>query len=456
MTKSKTFAGPCRPQALLLAALLGLSACNARATPPQVSVVSPPDATADRPSDVCRAAVQGAVRLEPIALAKALPPRRPAMGGDALAPFYDALAQTEARRAGEPLSIVVLGDSHTAGPYFAGRLRERFQERFGSAGPGAMPPGQAQRGYRNARVEIRQTGTWTGASSLRTTTPGPFGLALHRLRSDEPGSTITATAQEPAGFEKLEASVVRFPDAGAVRVLADGCPLATIATAGGGGASRLVASLPPHTVEVALETVDGPVELLGWRLTRGRGAVLESHGVNGAQMSMLGNLDPEILAGELRSRDPALIIVAFGTNEAFSTDLTEQRYRASLEERLGQLRRAAPRAAVLVVGPPDSAIAARPAPGRKGRRPAGCGWGEPPNLAMVKSVQRRVAHDLGLPYWDWSRLTKGACGVNAMARRDPPLAYRDRVHFTADGYAQAADALFRFLMDGYAKRRRVS
>lgn len=43
-----------------------------------------------------------------------------------------------------------------------------------------------------------------------------------------------------------------------------------------------------------------------------------------------------------------------------------------------------------------------------------------------------------------------------MTRRDPPLAQADHVHFTAEGYAQAAEQFARFLIDGYARRRKTS
>ena len=46
---------------------------------------------------------------------------------------------------------------------------------------------------------------------------------------------------------------------------------------------------------------------------------------------------------------------------------------------------------------------------------------------MVKTVLRQEAADLGVAYWDWSRLTRGPCGVDAMTRADPPLAQADHV-----------------------------
>ncbi|ROP84698.1 lysophospholipase L1-like esterase [Stella humosa] len=394
------------------------------------------------------------LRLEPLAPARPAA-ARPTYGREPLGSFYDALTMLERRQTSEPVSVLILGDSHMAGHFFAGRVREKLQARFGSAGPGAIPGRATHRAYRNPLAEVQQAGNWAGVNSLRPTTPGPFGLSFYRLRAEEAGSTLVAAATEPAGFDRLTASVVRLPDGGGLRVSANGCVLGSVATAGDGTVA-LVADLPRGTTEVSIETTGGPVELIGWRLTRGRGLLVENHGVNGAQLAMLSHVEPEILAAELRRRDPALIVLAFGTNEAFAADFSESRYRALVTERVDALRRAVPRASILIVGPPDSAVPSRaPAPAR-GRKPVGCRWQEPPSLAPVKAALRQAAAELGVAYWDWSKLTRGACGVDAMTKRTPPLAQADHVHFTADGYVEAADQFARFLTDGYARRRKTS
>ncbi len=375
-----------------------------------------------------------------------------------LGTFHEAMAQLASGRARRPVSVMLLGDSHSAAPLFAGRLRELFQERFGSAGPGNLPPGMAQQQYRSALVALSQSGLWNSYTARRSTTDGPFGLNMYRLRSEESGAFFTASSREVDGIDRMEITVVRSPSSGAVRLQVDGCvygPFAT--TLAQTQAQRMVAELFPGSRDIAVEAAGPNLELLGWSLWRNAaGVIFENHGVNGAEIAMLANLDPTVLAGELAHASPALIIVAFGTNEAFSNDWTEETYTAELVTRLRALRAAAPNTSILVVGPPDSAIRGRPAPppprSQPGQRPAqrtaNCGWREPPNLAMVKAVQRRVASQLGLAYWDWSRLTRGPCGMHALSVRQPPLVQPDHVHFTREGYAAAAEALFRFLMEG--------
>jgi len=396
-----------------------------------------------------------ALRYEPISAGAAQVRRVSQTHRSPLGAFHEAIAQLESGRARAPVSIMLLGDSHSAAPLFAGRLRELFGERFGSAGPGNLPPGMAQQQYRSALVSLGQSGLWNSYTARRATTDGPFGLNMYRLRAEESGAFFTASSRETDGFDRMEITLVRGPGTGAVRLQVDGCVYGPFATAlAQSQAQRMVAELYPGSRDIAVEAAGPNVEFLGWSLWRNApGVIFENHGVNGAEVAMLGNLEPSILAAELAHASPALIIVAFGTNEAFSNDWTQESYTAELTARLRGLRAAAPQASILVVGPPDSAVRGRPAPaprpppGQRAPRTAGCGWREPPNLAMVKAVQRRVASQLGLAYWDWSRLTRGPCGMHALSVRSPPLVQPDHVHFTREGYVAAAEALFRFLME---------
>src|SRR5260370_40257974 len=75
-------------------------------------------------------------------------------------------------------------------------------------------------------------------------------------------------------------------------------------------------------------------------------------GINGAQAGMLLGWNQAMMAGEMATRDPALIVVAYGTNEALSPKWSAQEYGAAFSEGIHRLRAAAPVASILVVGPP--------------------------------------------------------------------------------------------------------
>ncbi len=88
-------------------------------------------------------------------------------GEDPYAPLAAALRTQPRNSEARPL-ILMLVDSHTAGPVMVGHLRELMQARFGSAGPGRLPPGRAQRPINaNQMVEVGESGEWVARNALR-------------------------------------------------------------------------------------------------------------------------------------------------------------------------------------------------------------------------------------------------------------------------------------------------
>lgn len=369
------------------------------------------------------------------------------LAGPPLAPLQRALAGlSQGRR--QPVSIIQLGDSHTASPVLVPRLRELFQARYGGLGPGRLPPGAGPRFWRTSLVQVEQQGQWTGTTALRAGTPGPFGIAAYRLRGEGAGSRIVLRSTEREGFDHFRVEVMLRPGAGSFRLLVDGEPPSpNLPTHRPEPLYRPLEYTPARRHhEVALELVgDGPVDFLGWGIERrGAGVLVEGFGINGATIDMLGHMDQEMLRMALAARGPSLIILAFGTNEAVSGSIMESEYAAQLSERVRLLKRMAPGAGILIMGAPDA--------GRRARGSPCDGWAPLPGLQAVRAAQRRVARAEGAEFWDWSAITAGACGFHNATRSNPPLMAADHVHFTADGYRLTAERLFAHLTGGAAPR----
>ena len=111
-------------------------------------------------------------------------------GSQSLASFQRSLEQLRAGKT-ERVNILQIGDSHTAGDHFSGRLRDLFQEKFGNAGRGMMPAGYPFPYWRPYQVEVQQRGSWTVLSSNRTNYPQlPYGLSGYITRSQRRDDTM--------------------------------------------------------------------------------------------------------------------------------------------------------------------------------------------------------------------------------------------------------------------------
>jgi len=375
---------------------------------------------------------------------------------EGLAALYDGLDRLRlAQKSGadEKLRVLILGDSHIAGGIITQRLRERFQADFGDAGRGPMIPGLPYAGRREADWKLTQSNDWGFENSLKPNMLGPFGLTGFTARSRAAGAHMTiAATPDGQGFDAAEINFTRRPGAGALEVRVDDRVISRIETdAPGLTPDHVLLSTPTNSRKLELRAVDRrPVELLAWGVERrSPGVIVEGHGISGATAWVMQKWDQALLAEELRRRDPALILLAFGTNEGFQSSFDPQRYAADYAQIIRLFQLSAPRAAVVLVGAPDAARR-----GAKGQPPnRGCDWTTPANLLIARSAQQQLAASLGLAFWDWSGLMNGPCGVHDWVTRSPPLARPDHVHLTHPGYAATADALYQDLVGPYLAAR---
>lgn len=348
------------------------------------------------------------------------------------------------------LAILQLGDSHTAGDVFSGRLRALFQARFGNAGRGMMPPGHAFDGLRQKEVTVTQSGPWEIENSFRPSSTGPFGISGFLARSTGAGARMTVAPTEGGTFDKASVDYLEHPGGGRFDIELDGRVATTVSTSGPEGQpghAEVAAPAGTHELEVVARAPG--IALSAWSIERRNpGILLDSHGVSGATVSLVDRWDPLIVAHDINEIHPSLIIVAYGTNEGFQYTLDGAAYAETFAGVLARLKRLAPEASILVVGPPDGQRIDPGCPTRQSA-PLACRWTTPPALASVRAIQRAAAHDAGALFWDWSSVMTPAGGIDAWVRAEPPLARGDHVHFTVAGYEKAADALFEVLMADY-------
>lgn len=177
---------------------------------------------------------------------------------------------------------------------------------------------------------------------------------------------------------------------------------------------------------------------------RRSGVLLFEFGAVGATLrEMQGWRDAEVSGGPAHGAAD-LIILAFGTNEGFEDDLDAAAYEALLRSQVDRLRRLAPAASLMVLGAPDALRS-----GAVGGCSADGLRAPPPSLAVVRDVQRRVAADLGVAFWDWHGRMGGDCSADRLALGTEPLMRSDRVHFTSAGADWIGGILAGDLMAAY-------
>lgn len=326
--------------------------------------------------------------------------------------------------------IVQIGDSHTAADFFSGTLRDKFQARYGNAGIGFVPPSIIA-GQRTANfVFTEPKKQWSFLTSRKDDAPNfPLGgFIISPLTSH---STLTMKERNPSSYQYD------------MRVLYQtGYPASVTVRGGKGGTLNLAPSSEwrfsdsvPVTFPAEITANEqSPLNIGGWFITRNHpGVMLSSVGINGATIAMTGKWQPQWV-NTLAQTDPEMVILAYGTNEAFNDTLDLDLYRQQLTNVVRSIRSNMPDAVILLVGPGDSI---------KNKTASDCRSQQPANLHNVMRIQQSVAKSEGLLYWDWQQFMGGDCAINSWVLRD--LARPDKVHLSGPGYEKSATALYNAL-----------
>ena len=345
-------------------------------------------------------------------------------------PLASFFAQVnEAHQSGAPVHILQFGDSHTASDDWVNSMRTVAQQYLGDGGPGFVQAGHPYRGYRRFDAMGTNTPGWKTEGTMATREDPDQGLSGISISTDKAGQTVSLAASG----EALEIFYLQQPGGGKFELQADDQIIGTITTDGDSGPGSYRAALSPGPHQLLLRTLENaPVRLFGWALDNPHGITFETLGINGAQASIMLEWNEQVWSAAVAARNPALVILAYGTNEANSPKWTEEQYRADLAAVLDRVRRAAPAASILMVGPPD------------------CGRLRPlAHLTEVIEVQRDVAKMQNVAFFDWRAHMGGAGMMKRWVQAG--LAQADYIHLNSAGYQMLGKMLFDQLERAYSE-----
>lgn len=357
----------------------------------------------------------------------------PVENAAALIPFFEQLYRHQRGEVAGPIRILHYGDSHTAADEWTGDLRTHFQEKFGDGGSGFSLAGRPWNSYRRLDVRSGSTRGWHSDGLVGRAGDGVYGLGGV--------SMSTAKAHEAiyldANAAEFELFYYQQPGGGTLQIYDNGVPMEQISTDGEPGPAYYHLESVPGQHRVEAETLDrGPVRLFGWVAENTTGVTYETLGINGAEASIILNWNEETLRSNIERRNPALIVLAYGTNEAGRKDWTLESYRNMYSQLIQRLRMDAPTATILVVGPAD-----------RTQRVRKVGWQTMEKIDVIAEAQRQAALANGCAFWDTQAKMGGKGSMLTWVAAG--MAQADHVHFTGPGYRMLGDAVFRDVMSQY-------
>lgn len=341
-----------------------------------------------------------------------------------LSHFRAALTELASGGRKDHVRILFFGDSHAQGELWTGALREKLQRRFGDGGPGFSAAGSPK--HRNDALHIETRGLFTiePRDPATTTRHGDGRLGLGGLlASASRGGARVELAPRSASGEAMRWDVCSIAGSthDVLQVSGDGLDAREIASAAGEVAHSVVTTRAPNHLAIDL---DGAklCGVVGERIGS-PGVVLDALGINGARFATPLAWDEKTFAFEVARREPDLVILEYGTNEASDVPPRLDDDAKDLEALVSRVRRGAPDASCLVLGltERDDRIETTPA---------------------LRDAFGAAAERAGCAFWDTYEIMGGRGSMAKWQAATPTLAQRDGIHLTADGYTKLADLLY--------------
>jgi lysophospholipase L1-like esterase len=350
--------------------------------------------------------------------------------------FYQALQQTD-----EGLGVARIlhyGDSHVAADILTAALRRKLQQRFGDAGTGFVLAGKPWKWYSRSGVQSFASDGWRieGLGQAILASPGQFGLAGVSLITERADQWISMQS----ACKRFDIYLMKQPDGGAIDVLLDGKEVYQKISLASEETEPFYLTVETEATGTHLlkirTTRPSAVKIFGVAMEQNRaGIVYDALGINGARVYRPLNWDWQILADNLAHRAPALIILAYGSNEISDKDLDLEEYSERFSELLEKLQMAVPEASLLVIAPPERATSVQGI------------WKPLPRMSALVAIQRKIALRSGAAFWNLFQAMGGTGSIERWQKQS--LAQADRVHLTSAGYQMVAEMLYAELMSGY-------
>ncbi|MCK6502751.1 GDSL-type esterase/lipase family protein [Myxococcota bacterium] len=380
----------------------------------------------------------------------------PVEGADHLDPWFQAL---RAAAAGQGVARALhYGDSTLAADGLARTVRDRLQARFGDAGPGFVPASFLPQWSVRSDVRARRGGDWAWRTILYGGGGGRYGLGgiVGILR---PGASVRVEAVRADAADAVQVRPQRRLEVwyqagvgyGDLVVQLDGVEARREPARAAATEDRRLSLDPPAAFsEVRIASSGGTVPVYGLVLESGAaGATWETLAVSGVGSRSFSTFAAEALAPQVAQRDPDLVVVMLGGNEAGYPVLSVgdgAGYAPIFQAGLDTILAGAPDAACLVITPLDQGEREL----LEGEEP-GMGTGEArskrgmPNLV---ARQREVALARGCAFWSaWAAM--GGQGASVAWTRHRGLTTGDLVHLTGRGLEVIGGLLSDALLQSY-------
>ncbi|MCL6097875.1 MAG: hypothetical protein M1391_04805, partial [Bacteroidetes bacterium] len=190
------------------------------------------------------------------------------------------------------------------------------------------------------------------------------------------------------------------------------------------------------TVKIEFPTAD-QAYFYGASLENGPGVYVDNLPLRGNTGADLASLKPEVLKQFAKYLDYKLIILEFGLNIAGTRQSDYSWYEREMVKVINNLKSAFPNTSFLMISVHDKAMK------------KGSSFVTDPTILTLLKAQKNIAQQANVAIWSLFDAMGGENSMPQWVNANPPLAFRDYIHFNDQGAKKVADLLTDALLSIY-------
>ena len=370
--------------------------------------------------------------------------------------YFDPLFSQfeQAQNEGKTYRVMHYGDSQIEMDRISSVLRQKLQDLFGGSGPNMIPAVQP---VPTISVVQQSSGLYRyalyGDATNKRASHNRYGVMAQYSQVVGGGSISFSQTKHSQAFDNAKeissVSVLLGKNNKGFKATlkCDNLTLEPKTLTNSDSVSLITWDLP-EDVKKGTITFKGNAEIYAVLLDGDPGVAIDNISLRGCSGTIFTRMNESIVRQSFDLLNTRLIIMQFGGNRMPDIKTTKNitPYLAELEKQIQYMRRVAPEATLLFIGPADM--------GRRynGKMDTWHGLPELNDSLRVMSLRNNVA------YWDMFNVMGGQGSMAQWVKHKPALAGADHIHFTFNGAQEIGADLarsFTTYYDFYKMRQHV-
>ncbi len=353
-----------------------------------------------------------------------------------LSHFFEALKNSKTKT----VRIAHYGDSAIEGDLITADIREDLQKRFGGNGVGWLSIVSQDITFRMT-TKHTFSDNWESAA-VYTNNPKGFPLGISGEAAVPKGNSWVQyeTTRMRRSLKDFSVAKLYYSNAknSQINYSFDGGAKQSVSLKTGSGVQELILKPQSKAKSIRIEfPLAEQAYFYGVSLENEPGLYIDNLPLRGNTGVDLGQISPSTLKDFAKYLDYKLILLEFGLNISGKAGTDYSWYEREMLKVINQIKQAFPKTSIVMISVHDRST-------RKGNN-----FVTDPAILKLLETQKNIARQADVALWSMFDAMGGENSMPKWVNSNPPLAFKDYIHFNDQGAAKIAQLFLESLMSEY-------